>query len=103
MQDFDALYQAQNEFAFANLQICKFAPSTWKCPSPQYKVQFCSLENSLSTSNHASKSCRNFKAVVQGQNQFYSIGPWCVEEWERERDGIKEWDSKKENDDKDVC
>ena len=38
-------------------------------------AQTCPLENSLSISHNASKSCRNFTAVHLSHKQFYSIDP----------------------------
>lgn len=37
-------------------------------------VQICPLENSPNTSDHVSKSNRNFVTVVTQQNKFYCVG-----------------------------
>ena len=43
-----------------------------------YRGYKCPLENSLSTSNRASESSRNFMSAVLWQNMFCSIGPWST-------------------------
>ena len=62
-RDIDAEFYAQNEFASANLHDLVLRSSS---------------ENSLSTSNHASKCYHNFMSVVLRQNYVYIIFHWSI-------------------------